>query len=462
MDLGVVGLGVMGENLIWNIADKGYSVGVYNRTTAKTERFIARVADGQLIRGFKTLSELVAALRRPRKLLLMVAAGQAVDQLLEQLVPLLDPSDTVIDGGNSNYRDTERRCQSAAGRWQFLGCGISGGEEGARHGPSIMPGGSEAGWAAVAELLQRIAARSPAETPCCEWIGQGGSGHLVKTVHNGIEYAEMQIIADFYQLLRGSLSPLEIAGVFEQWKASGTGGFLLETAQLVLGKRSGDGSGHLIDQIVDVSEQKGTGVWTVEESLSYHAPVPGITSAVLARMVSAQRELRQASARKLPAGEAVAEAAAELPLSPEEMRRAFLLCRALAYLQGFNLIERIAEEKGWGISLPVLCRIWSNGCIIRSEFLGTLAEMCQTRPLVHSEAFVQLAAEGIGPLRRLVSFCVLSGTNAPCLNAALSDYDGLRTAKSSGNMIQALRDFFGAHTLLLEGAAEKVHIKWRE
>ncbi|KAI5189280.1 6-phosphogluconate dehydrogenase [Nematocida sp. AWRm77] len=461
MDLGVVGLGVMGENLVWNILDKGHTVCVYNRTSAKTDALLSKTASGSALKGCKTLEDMVASLCTPRKILLMVSAGAPVDALLGALAPLLAPEDTVIDGGNSNYRDTERRCRETEKKFCFVGCGISGGEEGARYGPSIMPGGDVRGWAAVQSLLQSISAKTAEGRPCCEWIGSEGSGHLVKTVHNGIEYAEMQIIADFYQILRGRLTPDAIADVFRSWGEQGTGGFLLETAQTVLRKKTEQGDISLINCIVDMSEQKGTGAWSVEESLAYKSPVPSIASAVTARISSSQKALREKSSALLCAGKDALESAAAGPgVSHEEMREAFLLCRALAYIQGFCLIESISREKGWDISLEALTRVWSNGCIIRSEFLQTLERMCKSTPMVHSKEFAEIARRGVDPLRRLVSYCALSGTSAPCLVSSLSEYDGLRTAQSSGNLIQALRDFFGAHTLLLEGSAEHVHIQW--
>ncbi|KAI5187476.1 6-phosphogluconate dehydrogenase [Nematocida homosporus] len=456
MDIGVVGLGVMGENLILNFSDKDYSVGIFNRTVAKTKVFVESLPAERKIRGYNSLAELVGELKRPRRILLMVKAGQAVDDLLHELEGLLSAEDTVIDGGNSNYRDTLRRCEATEGKFLFLGCGISGGEEGARHGPAIMPGGCQKGWESVGEILQAVSAKTEKGEPCCQWLGPQGSGHLVKTVHNGIEYAEMQIIADFYQIMRRHHNPLEICHCFQEWKLSGTSGFLLEITQQILAMQ--DEQGVVIDRIWDTAEQKGTGVWTVQEALSSGSPTPIIGAAVTARVISSQKALRMKLAEVLPGG---GDVTTKPCISNEEMRKAFLLCRALSYIQGFNLITSIAKTQNWPISLGMLCQIWSNGCIIRSEFLSTLAEMAKFEVLEESPVFIKIASEGIQALRRLVSFCAMQGVSVPCISESLQYYDSLRTAKSSGNLIQAMRDLFGAHTLQLDGNPEHVHLSWQ-
>ncbi|KAI5190681.1 6-phosphogluconate dehydrogenase [Nematocida minor] len=460
MDLGVVGLGVMGENLILNILDKGYSVGVYNRTVQKTDAFIGKTSHKNA-KGFGSLSSLVQELKAPRILLLMITAGSPVDALLKQLEGLIGSSDIVIDGGNSNYHDTMRRCTAAEGKYLFVGCGISGGEEGARYGPSIMPGGSHEAWPAISSILQKISAVDESTNePCCEWIGPSGSGHLVKTVHNGIEYAEMQIIADFYQIFRGGLSPAEISGIFGEWMKSGTSGFLIEAVQDILQKKIDGSDCYLIDRVVDISEQKGTGKWTVLESFDTNTPTPVIVEAVTARVLSSMKEERVASSKMLPVG-AEDEPSLMGALSVDEMRKGFLLCRALSYIQGFNLIKSISDANSWSISLDMLCRVWSNGCIIRSEFLKTLTTISKSTPFFHSSSFIEIAENGIAPLRKIVSYCTRQGVSIPCVSSSLTYYDTIRTSKSSGNMIQALRDYFGAHTLLLEGESERTHISWK-
>ncbi|KAI5172855.1 6-phosphogluconate dehydrogenase [Nematocida sp. LUAm3] len=452
MDIGVVGLGVMGENLILNAEEKGYSVAVYNRTSSKTEQFISTHSKSSL-KGYKDKNQFIMSLKRPRKILLMIKAGDAVDTFLKEVEEFLEQDDVVIDGGNSNYKDTLRRSKSTEGKFLFLGCGISGGEEGARKGPSLMPGGTKKGWETVSEFLQRIAAISPSGSPCCQWIGPQGSGHLVKTVHNGIEYAEMQIIADIYQILRQTTPPHEIADLLSSWKDK-TSGFLLEITEKVLRKE--DSSGKIIDRIVDLAEQKGTGIWTAQEALEVSVSSSIITEAVNSRIISSKKEERVKLSKILPNG-----SLKDLPLpSSEEIRRLFLLCRALAYIQGFLLIRRVSENNQWNICLKTLCLVWSNGCIIRSEFLERLALICEDTPMESSQEFISIAEEGIEPLRRFVSYAVAKGISIPCISSSLSYYDGIRTEKGSGNLIQALRDFFGAHTLLLEDAPEHVHITW--
>ncbi|KAI5180540.1 6-phosphogluconate dehydrogenase [Nematocida sp. AWRm80] len=478
MDIGVIGLGVMGENLILNMIDKKFSVGVYNRTYSKTEAFVSKVNNQEHAKGYKHLNEMVQGLSQPRKILMMVKAGDPVDAFLRELIPLLTDKDVVIDGGNSNYHDTTRRCKELEGKFHFLGCGISGGEEGARNGPAIMPGGSKDGWALVSGILQSISARGMNGSPCCYFVGPEGSGHLVKTVHNGIEYAEMQIIADFYQILRDTHTPAEINQVFNEWKKAGTSGYLLESMQIILNKKRDNA--YLIDQIVDASEQKGTGAWTAIESLSTGVPTPIISEAVIARTLSGQKDLRMRLSQVLNLGKVISEDIANkswseidnqnisdpqatkepLPLSVEEMRQAFLLCRVLSYTQGFNLIQRISQANNWNISLKDLCSLWSNGCIIRSEFLPILSSICDTSTLETSSEFICFSKEGILPLRKIAIYSISNGINIPCILSSLNYYDALRTDSSSGNVIQALRDLFGAHTLVLKNTSEHIHIDW--
>ncbi|OAG29588.1 6-phosphogluconate dehydrogenase [Nematocida displodere] len=455
MDIGVIGVGVMGENLVMNMLDKGHSVAIYNRTHEKTTKLIGQVSSEKqdMAQGCASLEELVKALRQPRKILLMVKAGRVVDAFIEKLRPLLSKDDLIIDGGNSHFNDTTRRCQESAGHHYFIGCGISGGEEGARHGPSLMPGGDVLAWEGALPLFSSIAAVSTSKTPCCEWIGGEGSGHLVKTVHNGIEYAEMQILADMYQVLRGTRDPASIEQMLSGWRDKGTSGFLLEALQTVF-KKAHNGQ-PIIDQIVDEAQQKGTGAWTAEEGLRAGVPIPTISEAVTSRVISSMKQVRT-SLGSLPSG---AEASSE-GFTEGELMKAFMLCRAISYTQGLNLIKKVSSTNGWGIDLSVLCRVWSNGCIIRSEFLDVLSRMTASEVLESSVDFVLIATDGIAPLRKVVSHAISTGVAVPCLSTSLSYYDALRTEEGPGNLIQALRDFFGAHTLLLKGETEPVHIDW--
>lgn len=466
MDIGVIGLGVMGENLIMNLLDNNWSVGIYNRTKEKTESFVSKIASDR-VKGFTSVSSLVDGLtdrvsNRPRIILLMVKAGQPVDDFLHVLSTLLMPCDVVIDGGNSNYHDTVRRCMEYTGHMQVIGCGISGGEEGARYGPSIMPGGDKEGWASVKSILQSIAAKnSTSGTVCCEWIGPAGSGHLVKTVHNGIEYAEMQIISDFYQIYRKDMTPDKISEIFDGWIKSGTSGFLIETTVDILKRKSEKNNCFIIDSIVDISEQKGTGKWTVLEGYSADSPVPVIGEAVNSRIISSMKEERRTLSNELPVGVLDGRTGLFDILSEDEARMSFLLCRAISYVQGFSLIRRISDLNNWNIDLTVLCRVWSNGCIIRSEFLDTLSKISRNSSFLGSTEFKKISSDGIVPLRKLVSYAISNGISIPCIFSSLSYYDSIRTEKSSGNMIQALRDYFGAHTLLIEGDTAPQHIAWK-
>ncbi|KAI5133529.1 6-phosphogluconate dehydrogenase [Nematocida ausubeli] len=457
MDIGVIGLGVMGENLIENILSRGYTVGIYNRTAHKTHTFIKRLGT-EAARGFESLHEMVSSLKSPRVILIMVKAGEAIDQFMKTLLEQIEPKDVVIDGGNSNYHDTVRRCALYEGKCLFIGCGISGGEEGARNGPSIMPGGHADGWPVVSELLQSISAIGVNNKPCCNWIGASGSGHLVKTVHNGIEYAEMQILSDFYQIFRGELQPDKIRSIFESWRSEGSNGFLIDAAVDILQKK--ENGQHIIDLIVDTSEQKGTGKWTAIESINENVCAPVIVEAVNARILSGKKSERVLSSGILPSGADVAESILDV-ITIDDMRKGFMLCRAISYIQGLNLIKTISGQNTWNISLKLLCEVWSNGCIIRSDFLKTLSRISESEVLFSSAEFIEIANEGIAPLRQIVARAVQMGISIPCITSALSHYDALRTKESSGNMIQALRDYFGAHTLQLSGSSEYVHITWK-
>ncbi|OAG30984.1 6-phosphogluconate dehydrogenase [Nematocida sp. ERTm5] len=454
MDIGVVGLGVMGENLIENILTNGYTVSIYNRTTEKTTTFINRLNTTNAI-GCSTLPELVNSLK-PRRVILLMIKADAVDDLLSTLEGLLTPDDIIIDGGNSNYHDTVRRYTLSLGKYLFVGCGISGGEEGARYGPSIMPGGNYTAWPFISGILQSISAKTSDNLPCCDWIGNSGSGHLVKTVHNGIEYAEMQVLADFYQIFRITLSPPEISEIFQEWHNSGTNGFLIDIIIDILLKQQDNQ--YVIDQIIDVSEQKGTGKWTALESLNKNIPTPVIIEAVNSRILSSMKNIRVYLSNILPS-HTVPDNISDL--SYNDIRKGFILCRAISYIQGFNLIKSISDEHNWNISFDKLCRIWSNGCIIRSDFLKTLSNISCSNLLFDSPEFIKIADEGIPVLRRIIIYCINQGIHIPCLISVLNYYDGLRTNNSSGNMIQAMRDYFGAHTLLIKNKDEHIHIHWK-
>lgn len=471
MDVGVAGLAVMGQNLALNARDKGYKVSVYNRTGPKTRAFCERHPEPNM-EGFETLESFVSSLKTPRVVLLMVKSGPPVDEFIAKIGPLLAKEDVLVDGGNSHFRDTERRCAEIGGRFNYIGCGISGGEEGARNGPSMMPGGDKEGWAAVEPILMSMAAKTDfggKERPCCSWIGAGGSGHFVKMVHNGIEYADMQIIADTYQILRhGETSEGDIAELFGAWAAAPeTAGFLLEISEKVSRRRESDGT-HTLDLIVDRAEQKGTGRWTAQEALEMGVPSTLITEAVFSRGISNAKERREEFAlrmrEKTPFN--AEEAEGSPPPSKEVLQGSLSLAKAIAYLQGFEIIEKASEKHSWALDLEELCRIWSGGCIIRSTFLCTMAKILSEKKrsgcsgFESTSVFARLAKDTVAALRETVKHCVVHGIYAPCLASALTYFDGLCTSRGSGNFIQALRDYFGAHMVQVKGSAGYVHINW--
>lgn len=470
MDVGLVGLAVMGQNLVLNMEEKGYSVAVYNRTAAKTRKFVEE-NEGRRIRGFECLQAFVESLKTPRIVILMVKSGDPVDGFLRDLRKHLAKGDVVIDGGNSSFRDTERRCGGAGGAFSYIGCGISGGEEGARRGPSLMPGGDEEGWLTARKVLVNIAAKSEEDpaVPCCEWIGSGGSGHFVKTLHNGIEYADMQLMADVYHILRSRGSPAdEIAGLFGEWAGDErTSGFLMDISERVASKK--DGGASVLDKIQDRAEQKGTGKWSAMEALELGVPSTLISEAVYARMISSEKDTRAAFSRESAASASASASASgnangASEVSRRDLQSAFYLAKAIAYTQGFEVLRRASDAYGWKLNLAGLCRIWSGGCIIRSRFLQTMGGMLQEAaaagPLETTETFIRISRENAEALRRTVVYAITNRIHAPCLASALSYYDGLSTERGPGNFIQALRDYFGAHTVQMIGSEEHVHLAW--
>lgn len=461
--IGLMGLGTMGAALALNIAEKGHRIAVWNRTPDVTRRFVAEAGDlAANVVGADSLAEFVAAMEAPRAIILMVPAGQVVDDQLAVLAPLLGPDDLVIDAGNANFHDTNRR--AAAGLpFRFMGIGVSGGEEGARHGPAIMAGGDAADWARVAPLLQSIAARAEDGTACAAYLGPEGAGHFVKAVHNGIEYADMQMIAEVYGVMRDGMSvaAAEIGAVFDRWNRGPLQSYLIEIAGTVAATVDPVTQAPLLDVIVDAAGQKGTGRWTAIEAQNLSAPIPVIEAAVMARNVSARRAERAA-------GEAVFGAAPKAldgGLTVGDLEQALIAGKILCYAQGFAMMTAAAEEFGWALDLPAIARVWRAGCIIRSAMLNDMATALAQDParnLILSEFFAGHLRLALPALRRVVAAGAMHGLALPALGAGLAWFDMMRTARGTANMIQGQRDFFGLHGFeRLDGLA-KPHGPWAD
>ena len=464
-DLGLIGLAVMGQNLVLNMNDHGYTVAVYNRTTTTMETFLEGPAAGTKVQGHATLEQFVAGLERPRRVMLMVQAGRAVDAVIGQLLPLLDAGDIVIDGGNSNFEDTRRRARELADQgFLFLGTGVSGGEEGARTGPSIMPGGPREAWNAVRPILQDISAHVDG-TPCCDWMGEDGAGHYVKMVHNGIEYGDMQLIAEAYQLMRDGLglSAEEMHQVFADWNQGKLDSYLIEITRDILSRYDDEGK-LVLDLVVDAAGQKGTGRWTAQGALDKGIPLTLISEAVFARSLSALKEERVAAAEHIAGPETAFEGDRASFL--DDLRDALYSAKIVSYAQGYMLLRAAKEEYDWSLDLGKTATIWRGGCIIRSRFLNDIATAYRDQPdltnLLLAPFFRQEVANAQAGWRRVVAEAVRLGIPTPTMSAALSFFDGYRRASLPANLIQAQRDYFGAHTYerLDRPRGERFHTNW--
>lgn len=448
-DIGLVGLAVMGENLVMNMESKGFTVAVYNRTTQKVKNFVEGRAKGKNIIGTYSVEELVGALEKPRKVMLMVKAGQPVDDFIEQLLPHLEKGDIIIDGGNSNYPDTDRRVKYVESKGLlYIGTGVSGGEEGALKGPSIMPGGSSAAWPYVKPIFQAIAAKVDGQ-PCCDWVGEEGAGHFVKMVHNGIEYGDMQLIAEAYLLMRDVLGmeSNEMTRVFADWNQGELDSYLIEITADILATQDSDGS-PLIDKILDTAGQKGTGKWTAINALDEGVPLTLIAEAVFARALSSNKEQRVKASGLLPGSASAFSGDKETFL--KQIQQALYASKIISYTQGYLLMQAAAQTHGWHLNYGGIALMWRGGCIIRSAFLGKIMEAYTANPelenLLFDPYFGQAVTDSLPAWRATVSTAVLSGVALPAMTSALAYYDGLRTQNSGANMIQAQRDYFGAHT----------------
>jgi 6-phosphogluconate dehydrogenase len=449
-DIGLIGLAVMGQNLALNMADHGYSVAVYNRTTSKVDEFLAGPAAGTSVIGAHSIEDFVAALERPRRAMLMVKAGPAVDDTISQLLPHLEPGDVVIDGGNSNFEDSIRRSRELRERGLlFVGTGISGGEEGARYGPSIMPGGHPEAWPHVKDVFQSIAAKVDNGTPCCDWVGEDGAGHYTKMVHNGIEYGDMQVIAEAYHLLRAALglSYEELHAVFAEWNEGKLDSYLIEITRDIMAVRDEDGE-PLVEKILDAAGQKGTGKWTAISSLDLGMPLTLVAEAVYARILSALKDERVEAAELLgPPGK---PDGAGLAPAVDDVRDALYASKIVSYTQGFMLFRAAAAEYGWNLSYGSIALMWRGGCIIRSAFLGEISDAFERDPDLPAlllDGYFRDEIKAAEPgWRRAVAAAVQLGIPVPAYSAALAFYDGYRSERLPANLIQAQRDYFGAHT----------------
>ena len=466
-DIGVVGLAVMGENLILNMASKGFTVSAFNRTVSKVTDFVEGRAKGQSIVGAYDLPQLVSQLSKPRKVMLMVKAGPAVDSFIEALIPLLEPGDIIIDGGNTHYPDTVRREKTLREKGlYFIGTGVSGGEEGALTGPSIMPGGSPEAWEAVKPIFQGIAARVADGTPCCDWVGEGGAGHFVKMVHNGIEYADMQMIAEAYSLLRGELGlePAAIGRIFEDWNRGELDSYLIEITADILSKVDEQTGQPLVDLILDTAGQKGTGKWTSTTALDVGSPAMTITEAVYARAISALKNERVAASKVLKGPQARPKP--DQAEFVEQVRRALYASKIAAYAQGFQLMKLAAAENGWTLDFGSVAMMWRGGCIIRAAFLDDIKAAYDAQPelgnLLLAPYFANLMESHQGAWRQVISVAVLGGVWIPAFSSALAYYDGYRSARLPANILQAQRDYFGAHTYerIDKPRGEFFHTNW--
>jgi len=476
-DFGLIGLAVMGENLALNVESRGWRVAVHNRSTERVDEFMRGRAAGRNFVGCRSIGELVAAVKRPRKLMMLVKAGPAVDQLIEQMRPHLAPGDILIDGGNTHYLDTERRTKEVeAMGLLYVGCGVSGGEEGALKGPSLMPGGSAAAWPRLKPLLQSIAAKvGPNEDiPCCEWVGPGGAGHYVKMVHNGIEYGDMQLICEAYQLLSelGALSNDELYDVFDEWNRGELASYLIEITRDIFSVRD-DRGGFLVDRILDVAGAKGTGKWMSQLALDLGVPSTLVTMAVFARALSAQKEARVRASKLLggpPAGanaalrSAVQATLGERGALVESVRQALYASKIISYAQGFVQLQEASREHDWRLDYGNCALLWRGGCIIRAQFLDRIKEAFDRQPdlenLLLAPYFRDAVAQAQPAWRAVAAAASLTGIPVPAFSAALAYYDSYRRERLPANLLQAQRDYFGAHTFQRVDDPASFHADW--
>jgi len=449
-DIGLIGLAVMGENLVLNMESKGFTVAVFNRSTEKVDKFIKGRGKGKNLIGTHDIKQLVLSIRRPRKIMLLVKAGQAVDDIIEQLVPHLEKGDIVIDGGNSYFPDTIRRTKYMEEKgFLYIGTGVSGGEEGALKGPSIMPGGSPAAWPQVKPLLQAIAAKVEDGTPCCDWVGEDGAGHFVKMVHNGIEYGDMQLICEAYHLLRdlGGMDSDTMHKIFDDWNKGDLNSYLIEITSEILAYKDSNGE-HLVEKILDTAGQKGTGKWTGIEALELGVPLTLIVEAVFGRSLSAIKEERVKASGILTWN--AKPFTTDRQTLVEDLGNALYAAKIVSYAQGYSLMRAAAKNYKWNLNYGGIALMWRGGCIIRSAFLSKIREAFDRDPdlnnLLLDPYFTGTVMKSQEGWRRIVSAAALNGIPVPALSSALAYFDGYRSARLPANLLQAQRDYFGAHT----------------
>ena len=470
-DIGLIGLAVMGQNLVLNMNDHGYTVVVYNRTTSKVDNFLANEAKGTNVKGAHSIEELVSKLKRPRRVMMLVKAGQPVDEFIAQIVPHLEPGDIIIDGGNSLYTDSNRRQRELEAKGLlFIGTGVSGGEEGARRGPSIMPGGSPEAWPHVKDIFQSISAKVEDGSPCCDWVGQEGAGHYVKMVHNGIEYGDMQLICEAYNILKNglALNEQELHDTFAEWNKGELDSYLIEITRDIFAKKDEDGT-PLVNNILDTAGQKGTGKWTVINSLDLGTPITLMAEAVYARCVSALKDERVKASRKLKGPRSLFPAARDPQKRAaliEEVRQALYASKIISYAQGYMLMRAAAEDYGWNLNWGGIALMWRGGCIIRSRFLGKIKDAFDKKPkltnLLLDDYFRGEIKKCQKGWRNTVAAAAKKGIPVPAFSTALSFFDSYRSAVLPANLLQAQRDYFGAHTYerIDKPRGEFFHTNW--
>jgi 6-phosphogluconate dehydrogenase len=469
-DIGLIGLAVMGQNLVLNMNDHGFTVAVFNRTVSKVDEFLDSGAKGTQVVGTHSIEELVGALEKPRRIMLMVQAGKPVDDFIEHIIPHLEPGDILIDGGNSNYNDTIRRTAYVESKGLlYIGTGVSGGEEGARHGPSIMPGGSPAAWPHVKPIFQAIAAKvtrpDGGQDPCCDWVGENGAGHYVKMVHNGIEYGDMQLICEAYHLMKEGLgmTPAQMHKVFAKWNKGKLDSYLIEITRDILGYKDEDGK-PLVEKILDAAEQKGTGKWTGISALDMGIPLTLVVEAVLGRSLSSLKDERTVASKVLsgPKSKIVSDAQAVV----RDLEQALYASKIMSYTQGYMLMRAAAKEYRWNLNYGGIALMWRGGCIIRSVFLGKIKEAFDHNPNLSNLLLDPYFMEQVGAAqpgwRRVVAKAVQKGIPVPAMSSALAFYDGYRRERLPANLLQAQRDYFGAHTYqrVDKPRGEYFHTNW--
>jgi len=451
-DIGLIGLAVMGENLVLNMESKGFTVAVYNRTTAKVDEFINGRGKGKRFVGCHSIADLCKNLKKPRKVMMMVRAGQPVDDNISQILPFLEKGDIIIDGGNSHFPDSSRRMKELEAKgFLFVGTGVSGGEEGALHGPSMMPGGSKAAWPAVKDIFQAICAKVEDGTPCCDWVGEEGAGHFVKMVHNGIEYGDMQLISEAYHLMKSvlGLTNDELHKVFDEWNHGDLDSYLIEITRDIFARKDDENKDkYVVDSILDVAGQKGTGKWTVISAADMGVPLTMVGEAVFARCLSSLKEERVAASKIFPSPQS--EWKGDKKAFINSIRDAVFASKLVSYTQGYILMRAAAQEFKWSLNYGGIALMWRGGCIIRSTFLGKIKEAFDKNPQLQNLLFdpyfhgkIISCAKG---WREVTAAAIIQGIPLPGITSALSYFDGLRTERLPANLLQAQRDFFGAHT----------------